>query len=46
MPYSTPELIVLGSASAVVLGDDRGVGDNILTDNTKEPDGVTLGLDD
>ena len=46
MPYSTPELVVLGSAPALVLGNSIGLGDNVATDETKEPEGVTLGLDD
>jgi hypothetical protein len=46
MEYSTPELVVLGSASALVLGDEIGSGDNGFTDVTKPPMGIALGLDD
>jgi hypothetical protein len=38
MEYSTPELVVLGSASALVLGDGIGGDDNGM--------GIALGLDD
>ncbi|HEX3701859.1 MAG TPA: hypothetical protein VHU82_00920 [Vicinamibacterales bacterium] len=46
MEYSTPELVVLGSASALVLGDDPGGTENGGTFVTKAPMGLVLGLDD
>ena len=46
MKYSTPDLVVLGSASALVLGDQIGGDDNAATGMTKPPMGVVLGLDD
>ena len=46
MKYSTPELIVLGSASVLVLGDAVGRYDNVATLLTQPPMGVALGLDE
>ena len=46
MRYSTPELIVLGRASVLVLGDIQGRHDNVMTLVTQPPAGVALGLDD
>ena len=46
MQYSTPELVVLGPASVLVLGDVEGRYDNVATMKTKPPVGVALGLDD
>ena len=46
MQYSTPELVVLGSASTLVLGGPIGLGDNVLTDETQQMVGVALGLDE
>lgn len=46
MRYSTPELIVLGPASALVLGDEINGDDNGASHVTKPPLGVVLGLDD
>ena len=46
MQYSTPELVLVGSASALVLGDREGLGDNVATFITKPPMGIALGLDD
>jgi len=46
MRYSTPELIVLGTASALVLGDVEGHLDNVMTYKTRPPVGVALGLDE
>jgi hypothetical protein len=46
MKYSTPELVVLGSAAALVLGDIEGRLDNVSTLKTHPPAGVALGLDD
>jgi hypothetical protein len=45
MKYSTPELVVLGSAAALVLGDTIGQLDNVMTLQTRPPAGVALGLD-
>jgi hypothetical protein len=46
MKYSTPELVVLGSAHALVLGGDRGQFDNTVSLTSKPMTGLTLGLDD
>lgn len=46
MRYSTPELVVLGSAAVLVLGDIEGRHDNVMTLLTQPPTGVALGLDD
>jgi len=46
MKYSTPELVVLGSAAALVLGDQIGQFDNVSTLKTQPPAGVALGLDE
>lgn len=46
MQYSAPELVVLGSASTLVLGGIRGEGDNVETFLTEPMVGVALGLDE
>ncbi len=46
MKYTTPELIVLGPASALVLGGDLGKLDSASPDIERPPDDVALGLDD
>jgi len=46
MKYLKPELIVVGSASALVQGGLEGVGDNTNGDIEKPMSGVVLGLDD
>lgn len=46
MQYSTPELVVLGAASSLVLGDIAGRFDNVMTLKTQPPAGIALGLDD
>jgi hypothetical protein len=46
MKYSTPELVVLGSAAVLVLGSIEGRLDNVTTFMTRPPAGVALGLDD
>ena len=46
MQYSTPELVVLGSASTLVLGGPIGEDDNVLTGKTQPMVGVALGLDE
>ena len=47
MKYATPELVVLGSASALVLGTDiKGQLDNGGSESSKPAVGLALGLDD
>lgn len=46
MKYEKPELVVLGAASSLVRGDEIGVGDNVVTNQTRAPLGIALGLDD
>ncbi len=46
MQYSTPELVVVGPASVVVLGDIEGRFDNMLTFKTQPSTGVALDLDE
>ena len=46
MKYSTPEIVVLGSAAALILGDVEGHLDNVSTLMTRPPAGVALGLDE
>jgi hypothetical protein len=46
MKYATPELIVLGPASVLVLGGDPGKLDNGDSQTSKPIAGVVLGLDD
>jgi len=46
MKYSTPEIVVLGTASAVVLGEPELTGDNINPDREQVGLGLLLGLDD
>ncbi len=46
MKYSTPELVVIGSASAVVLGRVGPQGDNINPDFEELAEGFAIGLDD
>jgi len=46
MRYSTPELVVLGSASVLVLGGEKGLFDNGGSDTSKPVAGIVLGLDD
>ena len=46
MRYSTPELVVLGSASVLVLGGEPGRFDNGTSDTSKPVAGIVLGLDD
>jgi hypothetical protein len=46
MKYCTPELVVLGPAAALVLGDVEGRLDNVSTFMTQPPVGVALGLDE
>ena len=46
MKYCTPELVVLGSAAALVRGDVEGKLDNVATFMTRPPYGLALGLDE
>jgi hypothetical protein len=46
MRYSTPELVVLGPASVLVLGGIEGRFDNGSSDTSQPMAGVALGLDD
>ena len=46
MKYSTPELVVLGAATVLVLGDVEGRFDNVSTMYTRPPAGVALDLDE
>jgi hypothetical protein len=46
MQYSTPDLVVLGPASVLVLGSIAGQFDNVATLVTRPPAGIALGLDD
>jgi hypothetical protein len=47
MEYSTPELLVLGSASTLVLGGEELGDDNGGTSGVTRPAmGLALGLDD
>jgi len=46
MRYSTPELVVLGSAAVLVLGGEQGLLDNGSSETSKPVAGIVLGLDD
>lgn len=46
MRYSTPELVVLGRASVLVLGGEAGYFDNGTSETSQPMTGVALGLDD
>jgi hypothetical protein len=46
MKYSTPELVVLGSASTLVLGGDIGLLDNGSSETSQPQAGIVLGLDE
>lgn len=46
MRYATPELVVIGSASALVQGGDIGKLDNVGSETSQPLVGVLLGLDD
>jgi hypothetical protein len=47
MKYATPELVLLGSASALVQGTSiPGKLDNIDSQTSKPATGIVLGLDD
>lgn len=46
MKYSTPELVVLGPTTVLVLGGDIGELDNVSTGMTQPAVGIALGLDE
>jgi hypothetical protein len=46
MKYSTPELVVLGTAATLVLGGLPGEDDNPNPQTQEPPAGIALGLDD
>jgi hypothetical protein len=46
MTYSTPELVVLGPAQVLVLGGPIGKLDNEVSNHSRPPLGLSLGLDD
>jgi hypothetical protein len=46
MRYSTPELVVLGPASVLVLGGEYGLFDNGTSHSSQPMTGCVLGLDD
>ena len=46
MKYSTPELVVLGTTSVLVLGGEPGAFDNDVSETSQPMAGVALGLDD
>lgn len=46
MRYSTPELVVLGPASVLVLGGIVGLLDNSTSHTSQPMTGVALGFDD
>ena len=46
MKYATPELVVIGAASAVVQGIPGGYFDNDVSETSHPAEGLALGLDD
>ena len=46
MEYNTPELVVLGSVSSLVLGPEQGEDDNPGSQFTRPALGIALGLDE
>jgi len=46
MKYATPELVVVGSASALVRGVPGGYLDNDTSSMSRPAEGIALGLDD
>jgi hypothetical protein len=46
MTYSTPELVVLGTAHVLVLGGEIGQLDNFVSETSQPAAGITIGLDD
>jgi hypothetical protein len=46
MKYSTPELVVIGSESSLVLGVLGGIEDSFNPDTERPAEGFVAGLDD
>jgi len=46
MEYATPELVLLGTATALVQGGERGELDNDTSITSQPVMGMTLGLDE
>lgn len=46
MRYSTPELVVVGTAASLVQGIPEGMYDNGQVQPEQEAEGVAMGLDD
>jgi len=46
MQYATPELVVIGAASALVQGIPGGILDNEVSETSHAAAGLALGLDD
>lgn len=46
MKYTSPELVVLGTAGGLVLGGILGVDDNTNPDYEMPTEGLAIGLDD
>jgi hypothetical protein len=46
MKYATPELVVVGAASALVQGIPGGALDNDVSETSHPAEGIALGLDD
>ena len=46
MKYATPELVIVGAASALVQGIPGGFLDNDVSQTSHPPEGMALGLDD
>jgi hypothetical protein len=46
MTYSTPELVVLGPAQVLVLGAEPGMYDNLVSELSRPPADMSVGLDD
>jgi hypothetical protein len=45
MKYETPSLVIVGTASALVLGIPGGVLDNPDSETSHAAEGISLGLD-
>jgi hypothetical protein len=46
MDYATPELVLLGAATALVQGSIPGENDNGSSVTSQPPMGITLGFDE
>ena len=46
MDYTTPELVLLGTATALVQGPDPGEDDNGSSITSRPPLGTMLGIDE